>query len=62
MSTRPIEVCSAKQIWQEYEIDVRILIGGGQYGGGQWSVLNISREEAVTLRNKLNDFLEDGNQ
>lgn len=57
MSTRPIEVCSAKQIWQDYEIDVRLLVSGGQ-----WSVLNISREEAVTLRDKLNDFLGDDNQ
>lgn len=57
MSTRPIEVCPAKQAWQEHEIDVRLLINNGK-----WSVWSISREEALTLRDKLTDFLEDSEQ
>ena len=53
---RPIRITQSKGIWQEHEIDVVL-----EVSPGMTTVLNISREEAATLREKLNQYLGDHN-
>ena len=50
---RTITISPSKHIWREYDIDVSIEINPGNR-----NVVNISHEEAVTLRDKLTQYLE----
>ena len=49
---RPISVTPSKGIWREHEIDVVL-----EVSPGMTTVLNVSREEVIILRDKLNRYL-----
>ena len=49
---RSISVTPSKGIWREHEIDVVL-----EVSPGMTTVLNVSREEVIILRDKLNRYL-----
>ena len=51
---RPINITQSKGIWREHEIDVVL-----EVSPRMTTVLNISREEVIILRDKLNRYLGD---
>lgn len=51
---RPINITQSKGIWREHEIDINLEVSPGMS-----TVINISREEAAALRDKLNHYLGD---
>lgn len=53
-TSRPINITQSKGIWREHEIDINLEVSPGMS-----TVINISREEAATLRDKLNHYLGD---
>ena len=53
---RPISVNPSKGICREHEIDVVL-----EVSPGMTTVLNVSREEAAVLRDKLNRYLGETN-
>lgn len=53
---RPISITQSKGIWREHEIDVVL-----EVSPGMTTVLNMSREEAAILCNKLNRYLGETN-
>ncbi|MDK8693598.1 hypothetical protein [Corynebacterium sp. MSK158] len=53
---RPINITQSKGIWREHEIDIVL-----EVSPGMTTVLNVSREEAAALRDKLNQYLGETN-
>ena len=56
-TSHPINITQSKGIWREHEIDIVL-----EVSPGMTTVLNINREEAVTLRDKLNHYLGEDNE